>query len=140
MPALSRPDLAWALVRVVGGLSLAGFHGWGKVSGGVAKFVGTVQKLGFPYPEFFAWCAAFGEFGGGFLVAVGFMTRPAAAIAAFTMAVALFHHRHDPVAKMELAGLYLVIMVAAVVMGSGRYGVDGWRAGSRGGRAADKSG
>lgn len=126
---MQRHDLAWALVRVTFGLSLAVFHGWGKVSGGVGKLVGAVRAMGFPYPEVFAWCAALAEFGGGLLVAVGLATRPAAAAAAFTMAVALWHHRADPVAKWELATLYLAVMLAAVILGSGQYGLDARLAG-----------
>jgi putative oxidoreductase len=117
-------DLAWALVRVTTGLSLAGFHGWGKVNGGVDKLVATVARLGFPHPEVFAWCASLAEFAGGLLVAVGLFTRPAAAAAAFTMMVALYNHRADPFAKAELALLYFAVMAAATLLGSGRFGVD----------------
>jgi putative oxidoreductase len=133
-------DLAWALVRVVFGLSLAVFHGWGKVSGGVDKLVGTVEKLGFPYPEVFAWCAALAEFGGGLLVALGLLTRPAAAAAAFTMMVALYNHRVDPFAKSEMALLYLSVMLAAVLLGSGRYGVDARFGGGKAAPAKPKKG
>ena len=61
---------------------------------------------------------------GGALVAVGLLTRPAAALAAFTMLVALYRHRVDPFAKWELAILYLVVMVAVAVRGAGRLSID----------------
>ena len=66
---------------------------------------------------------------GDILVAVGLLTRPAAALAAFTMAVALYRHRVDPFAKSELALLYFVVLVAIVVRGPGRYSIDATRGG-----------
>lgn len=117
--------VAWALVRVTFGASLAAFHGYGKVFGGkMPDFAQTVAKLGFPAPHVFAWCAALAELGGGVLVAIGLLTRPAATIAAFTMAVALYRHRADPIAKWELATLYLVVMIALVIRGGGRFALD----------------
>ena len=117
-------DRVWALVRVTFGLSLAGFHGFGKVTGDLTKFTAAVADLGFPYPAHFAWAATLAEFAGGLLVAVGLFTRPATALAAFTMMVALYNHRLDPLAKAELALLYAVVMIAAVFVGGGRYSID----------------
>jgi putative oxidoreductase len=122
-------ELARAAVRVVFGASLALFHGYGKVFGGkMPDFVKSVTALGFPKPTFFAWCAALSELVGGTLVALGLLTRPAAAFAGFTMVVALYRHRVDPFAKSELAILYLVVMIACVVGGGGRYSLDELRA------------
>ena len=112
-------------MRVVFGASLAFFHGYGKVFGGkMPDFVKAVVALGFPAPTFFAWCAALSELVGGALVALGLLTRPAAAFAGFTMVVALYRHRVDPFAKSELAVLYLVVMIACVVRGGGAYSLD----------------
>ncbi|MSP60504.1 MAG: DoxX family protein [Myxococcales bacterium] len=120
----ARADLAWAMVRVVFGFWLALFHGKSKVMGDLGPFAEGVGKLGFPMPLFFAWCAALSEFAGGLLVGVGLLTRPAAAFAAFTMLVALYNHRADGVGKMELAAFYFVVMVAAVMLGGGRFSLD----------------
>ncbi len=118
-------EATWALSRFVFGVSLAFFHGYAKVfEGGVKGLTNTIAGLGFPAPSFFAWAASITEFFGGILVAVGFMTRPAAMLCATTMAVALFHHRADPVAKMEMAGLYLAMMLLIVVVGGGRFSLD----------------
>ncbi|MBX5483751.1 MAG: DoxX family protein [Myxococcaceae bacterium] len=118
-------DLGWALTRFVFGMSLALLHGYDKVfNGKVYSLAGTVAHLGFPFPLFFAWCASAAEFFGGLFVAFGFLTRPAAAFVSFTMLVALFQHRHDPMGKMELALHYLALMVLAMLIGGGKYALD----------------
>jgi putative oxidoreductase len=123
-----RRELAWAAVRVTFGASLALFHGYGKVFGGkMPEFTKSVAALGFPMPAFFAWSAGLAELVGGALVAVGLFARPAAAFAAFTMVVALYRHRVDPLAKAELAILYLVVMLACVARGAGDYSLDARR-------------
>ena len=68
--------------------------------------------------------AALAELVGGLLVALGLFTRPAAALAAFTMVVALYRHRVDPFGRMELALLYLSVLAAAVLIGGGPYSLD----------------
>jgi putative oxidoreductase len=114
----------WTLVRVVFGLTLALGHGLSKVTGDMSRFAEGVANLGFPFPLFFAWCASLAEFLGGLLVAVGLFTRPAAAFAGFTMLVALFRHRADPFGRMELALLYLTVMVAVALVGAGPWSLD----------------
>ncbi|WP_257455461.1 DoxX family protein [Archangium lipolyticum] len=116
--------VGWTAVRVVFGLTLALLHGLPKVTGGVDQFARGVAALGFPYPTFFAWCAALAELVGGLLVAVGLFTRPAAAFATFTMVVALYRHRADPFARMELALLYFAVMFAALLIGAGPLSLD----------------
>lgn len=117
-------DAALTALRLFAGLSLALAHGLGKTPPS-ERFVAGVAELGFPAPTLFAWSAALAELAGGALVAVGLATRPAAAMAAFTMLVAAFgRHAADPFAKKELALLYLAIMVAFVLMGGGRFSLD----------------
>ncbi len=127
-PSLSearRSEVAFAIVRVVFGAALAGFHGYGKVLGGkMADFTKSVAALGFPMPTFFAWCAGLTELVGGALIAIGLFARPAAAFASFTMLVALYRHRIDPLAKSEMALLYLTVFVALVLRGAGPYSLD----------------
>jgi len=121
---VGRSALGWTLVRGVFGLTLALGHGLPKVRGDMSQFAQGVAALGFPFPVFFAWCASLAEFLGGLLVAVGLFTRPAAAFAGFTMAVALFRHRADPFGRMELALLYLTVMLAVVLAGAGPWSLD----------------
>ncbi len=116
--------LGWTVVRVVFGLLLALLHGLPKVTGGMGRFADGVAALGFPHPIFFAWCAALAELVGGLLVALGLFTRPAAAFAACTMGVALYRHRVDPFARMELALLYLSVLLAILLTGPGPLSLD----------------
>lgn len=116
---------AWAVVRFSFGLSIALFHGYGKVfEGKVEGLARTVADLGFPAPTVFAWAAALSEFVGGILVAVGLATRYAAGAVAAVMLVALYRHLSDPIAKMELAFLYLAVMSMCIIVGGGHYALD----------------
>jgi putative oxidoreductase len=121
-----RNELAWTLIRVTFGLLFSINHGLGKVFNPekMAGFTKGVAELGFPAPEFFAWAAALTEFAGGLFIAVGLLTRPAAALAAFTMCVALVRHAPDPFAKSESALLFLAVWIAALMIGPGRYSLD----------------
>ncbi|MBI3183379.1 MAG: DoxX family membrane protein [Myxococcales bacterium] len=118
-------QIGWAIVRVVFGLSMAFFHGYGKVfEGRTAGLARTVAELGLPAPSFLAWLAALAELGGGLLVALGLATRYAAASVCAVMLVALYRHLPEGIAKMELAALYLSVMLMAVAAGGGRYSLD----------------
>lgn len=117
-------DAGLALLRAFAGASLALAHGLGKMPPGEG-FVRGVDALGFPAPALFAWAAALSELLGGLLVAIGLCTRPAAALAGFTMLVAaLGQHANDPYARKELALLYLSVMLCFFLVGSGRFGLD----------------
>ncbi len=135
------------LVLRLSGLGLALAHGWPKVerllSGQGAPFIEGVANLGFPYPTVFAWAATLAELVGGFLIALGLLTRVAAGFAAFTMFVAAFlRHRLaqqtlaffgvNPVSEEALeswgnperAAVYLLIFIALTLMGGGRFSLD----------------
>ena len=117
-------NVGLAILRVISGLSIAFGHGIGKIPPSAGLVAGTA-KLGFPLPEFFAWAAAFGEFGGGLLLALGLLTRPGTFFMGFTMMVAAFGvHAADPFGIKEMALLYLAIAVMFLLVGSGKYGVD----------------
>jgi len=141
-----RHDVALLLLRLTGlGLALA--HGWSKVAalstGQGERFIEGVARLGFPAPGLFAWAAALAEFAGGLLVALGLGTRIAAGFAAATMAVAAFV-RHRALGRLlawlgiapvpdetlkawgnpELALVYLVLLLAVLLLGPGRFSLD----------------
>ena len=87
---------------------------------------GLGGRLDLPIPIWhFAWAAAFGEFGGGLMLALGLLTRPGTALMGFTMMVAAFGvHAADPFGRKEMALLYLAVAVMFLLVGSGKYGVD----------------
>ena len=101
-------------------------HGLGKIppSEGFAR---SVSEMGFPSPEFFAWAASLSEFGGGILLALGLMTRPASFFIGVTMLVAGFlYHSPDAFGSKEKAFLFAVIALCFGLVGAGRYSMDAW--------------
>ena len=127
-------DLGLLVLRVGVGLMMAIGHGKSKMFGAggfgpPAQLVEGVEALGFP--GFFAWLVALAEFGGGILLALGLLTRPAALALSFNMAVAAFmaHGKHPWFMSgtgpaKEPALLYLVPFIAVMLMGAGRYSLD----------------
>jgi putative oxidoreductase len=116
--------LGWTLVRVTFGFMLSLAHGLPKARGDMSRFAEGVANLGFPFPTFFAWCATLTELVGGALIALGLFTRPAAALAAFTMLVASFRHRPDPFSVMEKPLLFLAVFVGVILVGAGPWSLD----------------
>ncbi|MEL6615817.1 MAG: DoxX family protein [Bacteroidota bacterium] len=117
-------DIGLLVLRVSTGFAMAIAHGWGKIPPSEG-FIAKTGDLGFPLPEVFAWAAGLSEFAGGLLIALGLLTRPAAAALLFTMGVAFFGaHAGDPFGDREMAFLYGMISLALMATGAGRYSLD----------------
>jgi putative oxidoreductase len=117
-------DVGLLVTRIVGGLSLALAHGWGKVPPS-PRFISRTEGMGFPLPEFFAWMAAFAEFGGGLLLAAGLFTRPAALLVmAHTLVIVFAAHAGDPFSAREKGVLFFAVAALHVLAGPGRYSID----------------
>lgn len=117
-------DLGLLLLRVVTGIALAYAHGMGKVPPS-ARFIARVGEMGLPAPELFAWLAGAAEFGGGILLALGLLTRPAAFLVFGNMViVTLMAHAGDPFGDREKAVLFGAIALLYVLTGAGRYSLD----------------
>lgn len=117
-------DLGLLLLRVFTGLALALAHGRGKFPPS-ERFIDGVARMGFPLPEVFAWGAAGSELIGGTLLALGLLTRPSAALIAFTMGTAAFiRHAPDPFSGKEKALLFGLVALLFVLAGAGRYSID----------------
>lgn len=130
----SMVSLGLLVTRVSIGLLMLLGHGIPKIQGFAAK------KDGFPVPDVFPInmmsspvslsAAIFAEAFCAVLLIVGFATRPAAFIFAFTMTVAAFvYHGSDPWFSQagpskEMAVLYLVPALAILLTGAGSYSVD----------------
>ena len=127
MDSAHRGSIAVLLLRVTAGVSFM-FHGWGKIQN---PFHWMDQAPSHP-PGFLQALAALAEFGGGFGLIVGLLTPLCLFGIACTMAVAVYTHVHrgDPfIAKggggsYELALVYLVIAIALLFTGPGRYSLD----------------
>ncbi len=119
-------DVGILLLRLGFGLGIA-THGYAKLfGGGLPGFADSVSQLGLPgNPELLAKLAAWSEFGGGLLIVAGLLTRGAALMILGTMAVAFFvAHAGDPFGKKELAFTYLVMSLALMLTGAGRFSLD----------------
>jgi putative oxidoreductase len=117
-------DAGLLVVRVVAGVALAVNHGAGKIQD-PSTVIRSAHSMHFPAPTFFGWMAAFSEFFGSILLALGLATRPAAFLVACTMATAaLLFHADDNFKTREPALVFLSVAVLFLLAGSGRYGVD----------------
>ena len=124
-------DLGILILRVGAGGMLALGHGWGKLQmyGQMSEKFPDPLGIG---PTMSLMGAIAGELAAGLLVALGLCTRLSALLAAFTMGVAAFViHTNDPIfmtgqgGAKEPALLYLVPFVALVLLGGGRFSLDG---------------
>jgi putative oxidoreductase len=90
-----------------------------------AWFLEQVTELGFPLPHLFAWLACFSEFGGGVLLMLGLLSRPAAFLIAVTMGVAAFRFHGEPVLfSMHISQIYFWACFFFTVAGGGRFSMD----------------
>ena len=109
---------------MVAGLSLSLAHGMGKLPVS-DKFVEGVGAMGFPVPVVFAWAAALSESVGGLLLALGWFTRPAAAMIVATMTPAVvLRHAGAPFGNRAPAILFGAIALRFLLVGAGKYSVD----------------
>lgn len=117
-------DVGLLLLRVFAGLALALAHGWGKLPPS-ERFMAGVAEMGFPFAPVFAWAAGLSETVGGLLIALGLLTRPAAALVLVTMVVAAFvRQAGDPFLERELALLYGFVAMQFLLSGPGRLSLD----------------
>jgi len=117
-------ELSITFLRVFGGIALSSLHGIKKIPPS-ENFVKSVNDLGFPLVDFFAWAAGLSEFAGGILLAIGLFTRPAATMIIITMLVAaLGAHASDPFAKRELSLLFFTVALTFLARGASRYSMD----------------
>lgn len=120
-----RLSTALLILRVVMGTAMA-IHGW-------PKFQNLTTWMGpdAPIPAIFIALAAIAEFLGGIAVVLGALTPIATFGMTITMLVASAFHisKGDPWisqggAAWELAGIYLAISIALLLVGPGRFSVD----------------
>jgi putative oxidoreductase len=121
--------LSYALVRLAAGSFLVP-HGFQKLfQGGVTAIVPLVGKLGFHPAYAWAYAVACIEFFGGILIAIGFLTRIAAAAAMvelFVIAVVIksangFFARNN---GLEFELLWALVFLMIFFHGGGRFSLD----------------
>ena len=108
------------------------FHGIYKVTHGVMWLAGPLGKVGLP--PYLAYGVYVGEIVAPALLILGLWTRFAALVIAFNMFMAIFLARRADVPKInpmgggwaiELELLFLLGAVAILLLGPGRFAVDG---------------
>lgn len=134
IPALGRhyeftSDLAYLIVRVTAGLMLIP-HGWMKVTTvGTAGVTAMLTKYGVPAPAVFAYLIIALETVGAVMIAVGFLTRPIAAMLVIEFIVIIFvaHWARGYSASaggIEYPLMWGLILLAIALRGGGPWSVD----------------
>lgn len=123
---------AWTVLRVVAGVVII-HNGLEKLNNIESFAQAYVSVIGLPFPIFFSYVAAFTELIGAPLLALGLLTRPAAAGLFSTMLVAMYHHIKVAglsIPYLELSMLYAACFLFFLVNGAGLFSADalisGW--------------
>ena len=120
----TKVSIALLLIRLISGLAMAFSHGLGKLQ----NFSNSADSFPDPFgvgSQLSMILAIFAEFFCGIFVALGFATRLTLVPLIITMATAFFViHGSDPFAKQEMSLIYLIMYIAILVAGPGKYSVD----------------
>jgi putative oxidoreductase len=123
-------DFGLLLLRVgLGGMFVV-VHGWPKISGGPhlwKEIGGAMRNLGVHFtPEAWGFLAALAEFGGGILLILGLLFRPACGALTFTMAVAatMLYKMHGSISEAAQPIELGIVFLALLFIGPGRYSLD----------------
>ena len=128
----SNAGISGLVLRVPLGIILAA-HGAQKLFGwfggyGLEGTAGWMESVGFAPGFLMALLAGSAEFFGGILLVLGLLTRPAAAVAAFTMAMAMTVHIGNGLFVSnngyEFALMLLAASLALVFSGAGSVSAD----------------
>ncbi|HEY9622319.1 MAG TPA: DoxX family protein [Crinalium sp.] len=125
-------QIAWTILRVVAGVVMI-HNGIDKLSNIESFAEAYVKVIGLPFPIFFSYLAGYTEVLGAPLLALGLLTRPAAAGLFSTMLVAMYHHvlvAGFSIPYLELSALYAACFLFYLVNGAGLFSLDalisGW--------------
>jgi putative oxidoreductase len=115
-------ELAWPLIRITWGTLLV-LAGWHKLTGPLfERDLALFHSMGMEPALPLMWFITLLEFVGGFLLAIGLLTRPIAAAVFIEMMVIVFavpHQRFD-----TLALLWGLMALAMAFRGGGPYSLD----------------
>lgn len=116
-----------AVIRIVAGCFIAGFHGWHKLlegfdhvqTGAAWPLLLDVQALGFPFALASAFAATFTQLIGGVAIAAGFLARFASFAVAVSLAAAACSNLQTG-KDNQWAVLYALIFFGFTLYGAGR--------------------
>jgi len=118
-------NLSVLVMRVTAGVLLM-THGWPKIQDPF-KNAGMVESLGFVPGTLWSALLAGTEFFGGLLLAIGFLTRPAAVGATIVLLVTVYFHwivKSEGLAGSEKSLLWAAITFYFVAHGGGFLSID----------------
>jgi putative oxidoreductase len=119
-------QIPWTILRIVAGIVMI-HNGLDKLANIESFAQAYVAYLGLPFPITLSYIAAFTELIGAPLVALGFLTRPAALGLFSTMVVAMYHHISVAglsIPYLELSALYAATFFFFLVNGAGQLSID----------------
>ncbi len=94
--------------------------------GGIEQTAGLMENLGLPNPKMQALAVSLVEFGGGLLLVLGWMTRPAALAIAFSQLVAInkVHAQQGVVGGYEFNATLIAGAGCLALAGPGKLSID----------------
>ncbi|MFN5862686.1 MAG: DoxX family protein [Pseudanabaena sp.] len=123
---ISLTQASLLLLRVVLGTVMI-HNGLDKIADIPSFAEAYVEAIGLPFPIFFAYCAAITELVASPLLALGFLTRPAALGLFTTMLVANYHHilvGGFSIPSIVLSSVYAASFACFTRYGGGKYAID----------------
>jgi putative oxidoreductase len=122
---------ALLVLRLVTGPMLA-YHGYRKLDAGIGKFVATVARYGFPFPDLLARATIVIELVGGICLTIGLLTRLWGGLVTLQMVLIVakvqWHHglfgAPGQGGGFELNLLYAAIAAALLIAGPGLLALD----------------
>ena len=123
-------DTGKLILRLTIGILML-LHGIAKLSNGIDPISGMVASQGLP--AFFAYGVYIGEVLAPVLIIIGVFTRPAAAVVAINMIMAIWLAHMGAITTLgktggwalELQGLFLFSAMALIFLGAGRLSMGG---------------
>lgn len=130
-------DFGILIARIGMGAGFIYYHGWGKLMGGPEQWEGlggAMARYGIEFwPTFWGFLAAFSESIGAVLIMLGILFAPMSLLLAATMLVAWLGHVLSGEGNPGHSFKNMMVLVAFLFTGPGKYSLDAWLAEKRAG-------